>query len=170
MRKLLILAAGLLILGTVALAQHGSSGDKQQPTSPAPQAKGIEEANPPQPEAIAQAPDQPEFAEDQPEIVDDGDQSDFSLDAMDSPEMGGDGPQGGGGAWWRPMVNRIRGFMMRQRGHGMGMMQMADRLQLSDAQKDQFKKLRTDFQLASVDRRADLQKAQIKLRVPDARR
>lgn len=164
MRKLLILAAGLLILGTVALAQRSQSGDKQPPTIPAPQAQGIDPGTPAQPDVIAEAPDQPEYADDQADLGGDDDLSDFSMEAMDAPGMGGAGPQDGGGAWWRPMVNRIRGFMMRQRGNRMDMMRMADRLQLTDAQKDQFKKLRTDFQLASVDRRADLQKAQIKLR------
>lgn len=55
------------------------------------------------------------------------------------------------------------------KGHGMKgdrmghLLKMAEELDLTDAQIDQIKKIRTDFQLRMVDARAELQKAQIGL-------
>jgi Spy/CpxP family protein refolding chaperone len=43
-------------------------------------------------------------------------------------------------------------------------MLVADEIGLTDAQKDELEQLRTDFQLAQIDRRAELRKAEVKLR------
>jgi len=61
--------------------------------------------------------------------------------------------------------------MMMRRGGGMGdgpgldrLMALADKLELTDAQKTKLKQQRETFQLEQIDRRAAFQKAQLKLR------
>jgi Spy/CpxP family protein refolding chaperone len=155
MKKLWILiAAALLALGMMAMAQqnkpkadnnHPATGDQQ----------GMVQDQGGQSDMLADA--------------DEADELDFD---GDQPDMApGFGPGGGGG----PMAG-MNHPGMGGRGCGMGrgpmaggdrmamVMAMADKLDLTDAQKAQFEKLRTDFQLAQVDRRAELQKAEIKLR------
>jgi Spy/CpxP family protein refolding chaperone len=148
MKKFLILAAAaVLVLGMLAMAQ---SGDKQQ----AP-------AAPNSPAMVPGQGDQPEMMPG-PGLVDEFDLADDQADdgGDDVPMMAENfrGPGGPG--------QMMRGGM-RHPGMpfgGMMMGAMAEKLQLTDAQKSQFKKLRTDFELAQVDKRAEAQKAQIRLR------
>ncbi len=61
-----------------------------------------------------------------------------------------------------------RGMGMSMRGMGNcggpgGLMQLADQLQLTDQQRDKLKAMMTDHQVQNIDRRAALQKAEIKL-------
>ncbi|SYZ74291.1 exported hypothetical protein [Candidatus Zixiibacteriota bacterium] len=59
------------------------------------------------------------------------------------------------------------GMHQGRSGNGMGMMMfqgMADKLGLDDKQKDQIMKLQEDHRLAMIDKRAELEKAQVKLR------
>lgn len=73
----------------------------------------------------------------------------------------GSGPRGGRGGG--------QGF----RGHGNGMgfdrghrlMMLADELELTDEQRDRIADMMTEFRMEQIDRRADLQKARLQLRV-----
>ena len=76
----------------------------------------------------------------------------------DGPGMGC-GKMGGGQGM---MMHRGGGM-----GNGMGMeriMAMADKLELTDVQRTKLKQLHETFQLEQIDRRAGLEKAQLKLR------
>jgi Spy/CpxP family protein refolding chaperone len=80
------------------------------------------------------------------------------------PDSGGAG-MGRGGRMMRGGAPMMHNRMGMQGGPRMEMMEkMAEKLELTDAQKAQFDKMRTDFQLVMVDKQADLRKAQIKLR------
>jgi Spy/CpxP family protein refolding chaperone len=148
MKKFLILAAAaVLVLGVLAMAQ---SGDKQQ----APVAQ----------DDAAMLPGQGDQPEMMPGLglVDEFDLADDQADGggEDAPMMAENfrGP-GGPGQMMRGGMHRP-GMPMG----GMMMGPMAEKLQLTDAQRAQFEKLRTDFELAQVDKRAEVQKAQIRLR------
>ncbi len=60
-----------------------------------------------------------------------------------------------------------------RRGGGIGrLLMMGDKIDLTDAQRDQLKTMQTEFQLEQIDRKAEMQKANLKLRTlkrdPDA--
>ena len=77
----------------------------------------------------------------------------------------GMGMQGFGCDGMRGMRGK-RGFGMRDGDPGLGMMlQFKDELELTDAQISQFKKLMNDFALERIDRKAELEKAELKLRM-----
>jgi Spy/CpxP family protein refolding chaperone len=156
MKKLwIVIAAALLALGMMAMAQNKSkSGNNQQ--APAPDAQ----------QGMTQNPGE------QSDLMADADEAeDFDVED-DQPDMAPNFGQPGGGQMMGMGMNRP-GMGGPGRGMRRGMpfggdrmamiMEMADKLELTDAQKAQFEKLRTDFQLSQVDRRADLEKAQIRL-------
>jgi hypothetical protein len=79
--------------------------------------------------------------------------------------------QMGGGKGMGPgpgmMMGKMGGKRGMRQGHGMGMgdfLAIADKLELTQDQKDKLQKMRETFQLDQVDRHAALQKAEIKLR------
>lgn len=154
MKKLwIVIAAALLALGMMAMAQNKSKSGNQQPAPDAQQ-------------GMTQNPGE------QSDVMADVDETE-DFDADDQPDMAPNFGQPGGGQMMGMGMNRPgmggSGRGMRRRmpfgGDRMAMiMGMADKLELTDAQKAQFEKLRTDFQLSQVDRRADLEKAQIRLR------
>jgi Spy/CpxP family protein refolding chaperone len=84
---------------------------------------------------------------------------------FDCPMGGGRGPgMGQGGAGHHGMMN-CDGPMQGRRGGGIGrLMMVADEIGLTDEQKDQLLQLRVDFQLAQIDRKAEVKKATVRLR------
>jgi len=89
--------------------------------------------------------------------------------AQPGPAMGdesaapiGMGRQMGGGPGFG--MGHFVGVGMRGRMGAAMFLQLADKLELTDQQRDQLKKMQEDFQLHQVDGRANLEKAEIKLR------
>lgn len=85
----------------------------------------------------------------------------------DGPGMGHGKMACGGGAGCGKMAGGPGMMGHRGMGDGPGMeriLAMADKLELTDAQRTKLKQLHETFQLERIDRRAGLQKAEVKLR------
>lgn len=76
--------------------------------------------------------------------------------------MMGQGHRGAHGGGFGLMADRPG---MRHHGDGIGLLLMVgDKIDLTDQQRDRLKEMQTEFQMGQIDRRAELQKAQMRLR------
>jgi len=76
--------------------------------------------------------------------------------------MMGQGHRGHHGGGFGPMADRPG---MGHHGGGIGLLLMVgDKIDLTDQQRDRLKEMQTEFQMSQIDRKAELEKAQVRLR------